>query len=75
LEVRATRDGISHHIELAGEVFDGGLIGLKDLGPTSLMASEVGLLVEVTEGGVVSENGEGPTFEVDSPFLEGVDYG
>jgi hypothetical protein len=62
LEVRAMRDGISHHIELAGKVFDGGLVGLKDLGPTSLAAGKVGLLVEVTEGGVVSENGEGLTF-------------
>src|SRR4051794_17901298 len=39
------------------------------------MASEVGLLVEMTEGGMVSEDGEGATFEVDSPFLEGVDDG
>ena len=75
MEVRATRDGIGHYIKLAGEVFDGGLVGLQDLGPASLMAGEVWLLVEVTEGGVVSENGEGPTFKVDSPFLEGMDDG
>jgi hypothetical protein len=75
LEVGATRDGIGYHVELAREVFDGGLIGLENFGPTSLTAGEVGLLVEVTEGGVVRENGEGPTFEVDSPFLEGVDDG
>ena len=70
-----TGDRICDNIELAREVLDSGLIGLEDLGPTSLMASEVGLLVEMTEGSMVSEDGEGVAFEVDSPFLEGMDDG
>src|SRR3954454_10257272 len=75
LEVRATRDGIGDYVELAGEVLDGGLIGLEDFRPTSLTASEMGLLVEMTEGGMVGENGEWAAFEVDPPFLECMDDG
>ena len=57
------REGVSHYVGLARSVADDVVVSLEGFEPTGLSAGDTFLGLKELEGGVVSDDGEGPSFQ------------